>query len=192
MKVRYEKIPLRGALCPKGIFSPDMAERYRNWLLIVYPDSAPDNWIEILSSFQIPCAVSPLHDRDKNSDGTCKKPHYHVILKFGGYKSLYAVQNLSDMLSGVLPIPCHSVNGSYTYLSHSDIDDKVHYDPSDIRTFNGFGVSDDSHAILQEICAYILSNRVDNFESLISDFLSEPSYLSCIAKYSFMFKQLIK
>ena len=39
-----------------------MAERSSKWSFICYPDSAPDNWREILKAYHIPFAVSPLHN----------------------------------------------------------------------------------------------------------------------------------
>ena len=38
----------------------------RTWGAVVYPESAPDNWIEILEETRIQFAVSPLHDKDVN------------------------------------------------------------------------------------------------------------------------------
>lgn len=41
--------------------------RARAWTFIVYPDSAPENWRDILDSKCIPWVESPLHDPDPNS-----------------------------------------------------------------------------------------------------------------------------
>ncbi len=49
------------------------AGRTRNFTTIVYPESAPENWMEILGELFIPSLVSPLHDRDTNPTGECKK-----------------------------------------------------------------------------------------------------------------------
>ena len=38
--------------------------RRRNFATIVYPDSAPENWLKILASHHVPACVSPLHDSD--------------------------------------------------------------------------------------------------------------------------------
>ncbi|MED9896568.1 MAG: Rep family protein, partial [Collinsella sp.] len=32
------------------------------WLFEFYPDSAPENWREIINSWLVDCLVSPLHD----------------------------------------------------------------------------------------------------------------------------------
>ena len=40
---------------------------------MVYPESAPENWREILDETRMRWIESPLHDRDINPDGTPKK-----------------------------------------------------------------------------------------------------------------------
>ena len=40
--------------------------RFRNACFLVYPDSAPVDWIEILRAQKVPVIVSPLHDKDKD------------------------------------------------------------------------------------------------------------------------------
>lgn len=56
----------------------------RDWAFIVYPESAPENWREILDDTHIRWIESPLHDKDFNPDGTIKKPHWHVMLSADG------------------------------------------------------------------------------------------------------------
>ncbi|MGL5934083.1 MAG: Rep family protein, partial [Cetobacterium sp.] len=51
-------------------------ERTRNWSFIVYPDSAPKNWVEIIQEERVPFVVSPIHDSDVNElTGELKKAH---------------------------------------------------------------------------------------------------------------------
>lgn len=53
-------------------------KRTRNWATVVYPESAPDDWIMKLQEQCVPALISLLHDKDINADGTRKKEHYHV------------------------------------------------------------------------------------------------------------------
>ena len=55
-------------------------KKSRYWTFLIYPDSAPKNWYELLEELHLPTCVSPLHDRDVNPDGEIKKPHYHVMI----------------------------------------------------------------------------------------------------------------
>ena len=61
--------------------------RVRNFATVVYPESAPENWQEILAEQFIPAFISPLHDKDINPTGEPKKPHYHVMIMYEGKKS---------------------------------------------------------------------------------------------------------
>ena len=71
-------------------------QRSRNWVVIVYPESAPNDWREILDNMHIQWNESPLHDKDVNPDGTVKKSHWHVVLAFGSKKSYKQVKEITD------------------------------------------------------------------------------------------------
>ena len=118
--------------------------RTRNWTLIVYPDSAPENWMDVVAGLHIPAFVSPLHDKDVRADGTAKKPHFHLVLCFKGKKALGQIQAISDQLSGVRVDWEHCAVGDLTgmvrYLIHFDDADKAQYDVGDIKAFGGADV----------------------------------------------------
>ena len=67
------------------------SEKGRDWTFIVYPESAPDNWRELLDDTHLRWIESPLHDKDVNEDGEIKKPHWHILLSFEGPVTLKAV-----------------------------------------------------------------------------------------------------
>lgn len=62
-------------------------KRTRNFMCIIWQESAPEDWYERLCAYHIEAFVSPLHDKDLHDDGTPKKPHWHVILRFKGVKA---------------------------------------------------------------------------------------------------------
>ena len=74
--------------------------RNRNWTFIVYPESAPENWYQILQDKMLNFAVSPLHDVDilESETGEVKKAHYHVLLCFSGNKSFEQIKGLDKFL----------------------------------------------------------------------------------------------
>lgn len=117
----------------------------RNWAFVLYPESAPVNWREILTETGLQCCVSPLHDKDfdegGNSEGL-KKPHYHVILHYSGPTSFNVVKKLTDSLCQPRPIPLEQVKGYYRYLTHKDNPEKYQYDENDITYINGFSLVD--------------------------------------------------
>ena len=93
-------------------------KRSRNFATVVYPESAPNDWQEILSSHFVPSFVSPLHDKDKNPTGEDKKPHYHVVVMFEGKKSDEQVKEVFDSIGGVGLEKVQSIRGYARYLCH--------------------------------------------------------------------------
>jgi len=114
----------------------------RNWAFVAYPESLPKNWQEILTQTGLPIAISPLHDKDENPDGTKKKPHYHIILIYSGPTSFSVVQTLTQKLNAPAPIPLEAVRGYYRYLTHKDNPEKKQYDEKEIQCLNGFSIFD--------------------------------------------------
>lgn len=117
-------------------------KKSRYWTFLIYPESAPKDWYSKLEELHIPVCVSPLHNKDTNPDGEIKKPHYHVMLCWDGPTTQKNVQDISDMFSGVLPIPVASVKGMYNYFTHKDNPEKFQYDSKDIINISGFDILD--------------------------------------------------
>lgn len=114
----------------------------RNWAFVLYPESAPDNWIEILQKTGLQCAISPLHDKDIDPTGEPKKAHYHIILCYSGPTSFNVVKTICDSLNQPIPQALEQVRGYYRYLTHKDNPEKYQYADEEIRTINGFNISD--------------------------------------------------
>lgn len=114
----------------------------RNWAFVLYPESAPTDWLEQLQISGLQCAVSPVHDKDKNPDNTFKKAHYHIILVYGSPTTFNNVKSLTDRLNQPIPQPLEQIRGYYRYLTHKDNPEKYQYDDTDIITINGFNISD--------------------------------------------------
>ena len=114
----------------------------RNWAFVLYPESAPSDWLEQIQLSGIMSAVSPLHDKDVDPTGEPKKPHYHVILVYGSPTTYNNVKSLTDRLNQPIPQPLEQVRGYYRYLTHKDNPDKYQYNDSDIITVNGFNIAD--------------------------------------------------
>lgn len=120
----------------------DKNVKKRNWAFVLYPESAPADWREQLQKTGLPCAISPLHDRDVNATGEPKKPHYHVMVFYQGPTSYNVVKRLTDGLNQPIPQVVEQVRGYYRYLTHMDNPEKAQYPASEIRTLNGFDIGD--------------------------------------------------
>lgn len=107
--------------------------RARNYATVVYPESAPEGWIDLLARECVPAFISPLHDKDVNPTGEPKKPHYHVVLMFEGKKSVEQVKEIFDTINGVGCEVVKSLRGYARYLCHLDNPEKAQYETSDVR-----------------------------------------------------------
>lgn len=114
----------------------------RNWTFVLYPESAPADWIEQLKLSGLMCAISPLHDKDINPTGEPKKAHYHVLLVYSGPTTFSAVSKFTASLNTTIPQALESVRGMFRYFSHKDNPEKHQYDEADIINVNGFNIAD--------------------------------------------------
>nr|CRY97090.1 hypothetical protein [uncultured prokaryote] len=144
-------------------------QRARTWTFVVYPESAPENWRDILSDYHIPWVESPLHDKDVNPDGEVKKAHWHIILFFDGKKSFEQVQEITDALNAPIPQKTANAKGLVRYLIHMDNPEKYQYKRDEIICHCGaeideyFALSASSkNAILWEIIEFIRENQVES------------------------------
>lgn len=165
--------------------------RTRAWTLIVYPDSAPEDWRYTVASLGWPYYISPLHDKDFRADGTVKKPHWHLVLYADNKKSISQIQEISDKLSGVKVDWEHCAVGDMRkmvrYLVHFDDADKHQYDVKDIEQGCGADwlqyfeqssdidtavgemmewIDQDERASLAALSRYARDNRRDWFRAL--------------------------
>lgn len=90
----------------------------------MYPESAPENWREILADLHIPVLISPLHDKDVTPDGEIKKAHYHVIIMYGGVKTTAQAEAIIKKIGGVGVVPINHLPAYARYLIHLDDPDK--------------------------------------------------------------------
>lgn len=146
----------------------------RNWAMVLYPESAPEDWREQLRLSGLQVAISPLHDKDVNADGEPKKAHHHVILVYGSPTTCNNVKALCDRLNQPIPQPLEQVRGYYRYLTHEDNPEKAQYSKSDIQTLNGFDIREfveltksEVTKAKREILQLIRDNSITEYADLI-------------------------
>ena len=149
----------------------------RNWAFVLYPESAPENWKELLQQTGLGIAISPLHNKDINPTGEVKKAHYHIILTYDGPTTYNNVRSLTESLGQPIPQPLEQVRGYYRYLTHKDNPEKAQYDDKDIITYNGFNIQDfvelttsEVMAIKKQLQIFIRDNHITEY-SLLMDLL---------------------
>ena len=146
-------------------------QKSRAWNAIVYPESLPENWREILDDTHMQWAESPLHDKDVNATGEPKKPHYHITVMWDGPTTYNNAKNLfCDTLNGANPQICNSVRGSVRYMAHLDNPEKHRYDEHTIIGHGGIDLEDllkptsaYTLATLRKITEYIIVNDITEF-----------------------------
>lgn len=115
-----------------------MAEkRTRNFATVVYPESAPDNWMDILNDYHVPAFVSPLHEFDVNASGEIKKAHYHVMVMYDSLKSVSQAKEFFSAIGGVGCEVVNSIRGMARYLCHLDNPEKYQYNAVEVKSFGG-------------------------------------------------------
>lgn len=175
------------------------AKRARSYATIIYPDSAPTDWMEKLEGLHVPCLISPFHDKDINPDGTPKKPHFHVLLLFESVKS---PQQVKEMLKKVKSVGCEKVNSvrGYTrYLCHLDNPEKHQYNQADVQSLSGADyqsiveLASDRRETSREIISFCREYGIISFSSLIeyADAYRED-WLVYLSKSGWLVKEYLK
>lgn len=148
--------------------------RTRNWTIVLYPESAPEHWRQILDDMHLEWIESPLHDKDLNATGEPKKPHWHILIMFGGVKSYEQVKEVSDKLHAPIPERCHNAKSMVRYMAHLDNPEKAQYSISDIKAHGGVDLSEmlrpsssERYSLIGEMISYIRDNNVTEFQDLM-------------------------
>ena len=158
-----------------------MKKRY--WAFVLYPESAPKNWKEILQQTGLSICISPLHDKDINPTGEKKKEHYHIILCYSGPTTFKNVKKITDSLNQPIPIALEQVRGYFRYLTHKDNPEKYQYNEKEIITINDFDIdnyNDLSYSqvksIIIDIQKFIRDNEIIEYCDLL-DYLLDAEML---------------
>lgn len=153
--------------------------RSQYYSFIVYPESAPENWIQLLESYHIQMLISPLHEPGKSGsepgepEGNELKPHHHVLTMFGSLKTADQVSKITQAVNGTLPFAVHSREGYARYLCHLDQKDKQQFKLDQVIELGGavyidnIGIPYNRDTILREMQSYV---RVECIYSL-GDFM---------------------
>ena len=143
-------------------------KRSNKWAFLLYQESAPEHYLDVLENMHIPFVLSPWHDKDINKEtGEFKKDHKHGALYFDSLKSYSQV---SELLIKNLNTPAHvepvmSPKGMYDYFTHAENPEKTLYDINQIETGCGF-----------ELDKFLISNNSDEFLSMVIDMIEEHNF----------------
>ena len=143
-------------------------KRSNKWAFLIYQESAPENYLDVLEEMHIPFVLSPWHDKDVNKEtGEFKKAHKHGVLFF---ESLKSYTQISELLTEKLHTPSHvevvmSPKGMYDYFIHAENPDKTLYDMDEIESGCGF-----------ELEQFLITNNNEQFLSTVIDIIEEHNF----------------
>lgn len=150
------------------------SDRTRNWTVVVYPESAPDNWREYLDELHIEWVESPLHKFDTNATGEVKKAHWHLLLMFGGVKSYEQVMECIQPLKCPIPQRCHNAKAMVRYMAHLDNPEKHQYSVAEIKVHGGVDIAEllrpsasERYSLIREMVAFVKDNGITEFQDLM-------------------------
>lgn len=148
-------------------------DRARNWTFIVYPESAPENWVEVLEDLHVQWVESPLHDKDFNGDGSPKKPHKHIGLFFDGKKTYEQVCEVAQAVNGTIPKRTLNARSLVRYFAHLDNPEKAQYSAAEVVAHGGIDLqsilapsSAERHEIVKAMMTYCEENDITEFSDL--------------------------
>ena len=143
-------------------------KRSNKWAFLIYQESAPENYLDVLEEMHIPFVLSPWHDKDVNKEtGEFKKAHKHGVLFF---ESLKSYTQVSELLTERLNTPSHvevvmSPKGMYDYFIHAENPEKTLYNMDEIESGCGFDLNQ-----------FLVSNNNDQFLSTMIDIIEEHNF----------------
>lgn len=155
-------------------------ERTRNWTFVVYPESAPENWRDIIDELHVPWVESPLHDKDVNPDGEIKKPHWHIALMFSSNKSYDQIREITMKLRAPNPQKVANAKGLVRYFAHMDNPEKYQYSKTDIIAHAGAEIASylavttaERYDLIREMMAFVKENDIVEIKDLLDYAMDE-------------------
>ena len=149
-------------------------DRARNWTFLIYEDSAPENWREILDNLHVQWIESPWHDKDINADGSPKKKHKHIALCFDGKKSYQQIKAITDSVNSPIPVRAQDLKGLVRYMAHLDNPEKAQYDVGGIIGHGGADIanllrptSSQRYDYIREMIKYVKEHGITEFQDLM-------------------------
>ena len=164
------------------------ASKSRAFTGLVYPDSAPKNWQDILRDSLGMWLISPLHEPDPVEDletGAIKtlKPHYHVMYFHGAPITPKAGRSIFESWPWIVTphkaefFQVGSVRNLSRYFVHLDQPEKQHWaeKPEEILTcLNGFPLDlereltrKDKREMKKQTFAFIQDRSITEFSELV-------------------------
>lgn len=171
-------------------------QRSNKWAFLLYKESAPEDYLDVLEETHVPFVLSPWHDKDVNrSTGKFKKTHKHGALFF---ETLKSYSQVSELLTAKINTPAHvevvmSPKGMYDYFVHAENPEKTPYKVEDIESGCGFELekflAENNSDLLNEVYDIMRECSITEF-SRFTDFIADqyPDLLGYVFEKCYFFK----
>lgn len=189
------------------------------WSFVVYPESAPDNWLERLKATGMQIAISPLHDKDSwNHDspemvnaetgeiiekgarykiGDRKKAHWHCIAKTDKKTSW---REMNALLQNITHCPyiqkCRSLKGAFEYFLHLNSPEKYQgYFKDEIMKLNGFAIEPTKYEqgiLYDEIVTTIIEQAFTKWTEVCIWYHGQPEYMLLLSSRPAIITEVLK
>lgn len=148
----------------------DEKQKARAFVGILYPESAPTDWLERAKETHLDMVISPLHDKDTNPDDTKKKAHHHIMVLWDGPTTFKNAQKILTNIGCINHIEMvESVPGQARYMIHLDNPEKYQYNREDVITLGAVSYEElcekvqDKRRNIKQMTEYIIKNNITSF-----------------------------
>lgn len=164
------------------IWSDD--DQFRYFLFVVYPESAPKDWVDRLRETRLEFAVSPLHTKPEKEDEQVK-PHHHVIFHTPGnkpwrFKRAKKLLDATEVPANGYIEPAMNARSSQRYLIHLDDKEKEQWEEGlrAITLINDFPLdltrdltAAEKREVRRKVFEFIDKYQIDEYWGLIKSLL---------------------
>lgn len=187
---------------------PVPINKSRYWQVVLWNENLIKDWEEKIGEIlQLPYAYC-VHDKDKESDGSPRKLHTHLIVVHPNTTTYKHALNIFKLLGTEACNTCQAVLNirfAYDYLIHDTEDckkkKKFLYEPSERAIGNNFDIgiyeqigAKEKLDMAKEIADFIIGNNIENIADLYILLTSnfEPKYLEIFSSKNAMFERLCR
>ena len=176
--------------CSMALFMKHKQRSTYKGLILYSEDNTHKNAMEIIRKNYNYAYI--LHDKDKDTNGELKKPHYHYIVKMPSCVPNSTLANALDIKENYIQCIL-SLQGAYDYLTHRHTPEKYQYKDSDI--VSTIDMEWEKEKIIkgefQCIMQSIKENKIKTMYEL-TEWCIQNDCLQALQKNAYLFSQILK
>lgn len=169
------------------------AGRTRNYTAILYPDSLPKNFKQLIIGTRVRVFFSPVHKPEADE----KKEHIHVLPVFGNpqtpqqafdfFADLFGKSETGSINGVARPEKVTDMCSMLRYFAHMDNPEKIQYSVDEIECYNGADLNkyleyteSERLKMMMEVHALIRSKDIREYSQLVDFLERDPRLLALV------------